>query len=145
MNYGIYSQWQLFRKVIKTEFQPYEEKYGIKGIDLKLLFHLYMYPEMDTLTALTNDMYINKGQASRSMDRLNKKGLISISPDRKDRRYVHFSLTKEAEALACSIKQDRYEISLKITQDIPEEKKQIFMEVIHMIQKNMEHILEEGK
>lgn len=88
---------RVFKKLMEHRCGPVCEKYGLKQIEVEILFYMSKVPASITSTDIYHSLNMNKGQISRSMESLCKKGYLSAKPDETDRRLVLFDLTGQAK------------------------------------------------
>lgn len=58
---------------------------------------------MDTVSALAEEGRLSRSQASRAVEALVRRGLVTRLPDARDRRQLHLSLTPEGETVLSAI------------------------------------------
>ena len=114
-------------------------------IDVILMNGLYIHPEADTLNDLSDALCVNKGQASRSMDSLVKRGYVISEIDIADRRLIHFALTEKGQQLTKKLDDVRQKEIKKMFEGIPEDNIKIFIDVLHQINQNIKRLSKEGK
>lgn len=137
--------WRTVRKLMKTSMETFMKEYDLKMVDVILIGGMYHHQDIDILNELTKRLCVNKGQASRAMDYLMKRGYVSSEIDLADRRIIHFYLTEEGLALAQKMDAARKEISDKMVAGIDEDKLKIFFEVIHQINANVDALSKKGE
>jgi len=83
-----------FSKFYDRQFEPLLEKYGLSMRESQVLLFLANNPGYDTARDITEFRGISKSQVSQAVDLLAAEGLLLRTPDRKDRRIVHLSITE---------------------------------------------------
>ena len=137
--------WRKIKQLIKKTVDAFLKKHDLKMIDVILMNGLYIHPDADTLNDLSDALCVNKGQASRSMDSLVKRGYVTSEVDIADRRLIHFALTEKGQQLTKELDDVRQKGIQKIMVGIPEDKIQIFIDVLHQINQNIKRIRTEGE
>lgn len=133
-----------FKMLSEKQFLDIKEKYGLKRIEIEVLYFLSRCGKNNTSTDIHNHLKINKGHISQVVDSLCKKGYLIAAADTEDRRYVHYSITEKADMLNRDVAETWKKINKKIFEGVSEEELKIFKEVAVKIGKNMEQILNEG-
>lgn len=137
--------WRKIKQLIKKTADAFLKEYDLKMIDVILMNGLSKNPDVDTLNDLSDLLCVNKGQASRSMDSLVKRGYVASEIDIADRRLIHFALTDAGYQLTHELDAIRKEGIDQIMEGIPEDKVQTFCEVLHLINKNITKLSKEGE
>lgn len=95
---------RVFKKLIEHRCSPVCEKYGLKQIEVEILFYMSKVPGSITSTNIYHSLNMNKGQISRAMESLCQKGYLSAKSDETDRRMVLFDLTDQAKEVVEEIR-----------------------------------------
>ena len=103
---------QFFRQFDKFYNRQFSELMGRTGLSIReihVLLFLANNPDYDTARDISALRGLSKSQISQAVDLLAAEGLVSRTPDQKDRRIVHLSITPEAAPLVkeCRQIQDR--------------------------------------
>jgi len=92
---------QSLRRVFKA-IQQYSEQvlkeFGVTGPQLWALRTIYAEGQL-SMGALSKKMYLHNSTVSGVVDRLEAKGCVERARDRKDRRIITISLTKQGKRL----------------------------------------------
>lgn len=106
MNYAIelLVSEQRMKRLYEKQFLQTCQTYEIGQRELDVLAFLANNPPFDTARDIVEKRMIAKSYVSISVENLIKKGLLKRSPDVKDRRIVHLSLTKQALPIISEIK-----------------------------------------
>ena len=137
--------WRKIKQLIKKTADAFLKEYDLKMIDVILMNGLYIHPEADTLNDLSDALCVNKGQASRSMDSLVKRGYVISEVDIADRRLIHFALTEKGQQLTKKLDDVRQKEIKKMFEGIPEDNIKIFIDVLHQINQNIKRLSKEGE
>lgn len=137
--------WRKIKQLKKKTADAFLKEYDLKMIDVILMNGLYIHPEADTLNDLSDALCVNKGQASRSMDSLVKRGYVISEVDIADRRLIHFALTEKGQQLTKKLDDVRQKEIKKMFEGIPEDNIKIFIDVLHQINQNIKRLSKEGE
>ena len=133
-----------FKRLIENILVNYAKQItGLNRIELVIIYLLYRYDELNTLTDISGYMKMNKGHISTTLDGLSKKGYIICQRDEADHRYFHYRITEKAETVAVNMDNSWAEISKKLVRKIDKNDLEVFHKVGKQIEDNMEEMLEE--
>lgn len=132
-----------FKKLIENVLvHDAREITGLNRIELVVIYLLYKYDEINTLTDICRYLQMNKGHISTTMDALGKKGYILCKRDESDRRFIRYHITEKADAIVEDMDRLWKEMSRQIVRDIDEKDLEIFNKVSCQIENNMRFMLE---
>lgn len=92
-----------FRYLVENQLTGIRKKYGLKKVDLEVLYFLAHNSDKDTPTSIYHGLKINRGHVSQAIDALYKKSLISAAPDEIDRRHMHYAITEAADEIVADM------------------------------------------
>ncbi len=119
----------------------------LKPYDLTVeqLILLKNIPEDDVLSQNQLCEIVEKSAANvtRILDRLEKKGFITRSPNPADRRCTLIALSDAGRAMAEAVHILFESFSSKLTDGISEEEENLFIQLIHKIRHNLDKLNEE--
>ena len=99
-------------------------QYHLSGMELKIISFLHNNPDKNTVGDIAEQRMLSKGNVSRGVDSLIKKGLLCRVPDPKDRRWVRLHLKASADPIIRAIEDAGNEFSQQILEGFsPEELK----------------------
>ena len=98
-DYVTYRVGRLGRMLARDIARTCAEQWGISLPQYRILTCLSYFPEIP-MRELTDRTQMDKGQVSRVISELEKKGLVSRSNDARDKRRSLLCLTKAGNALA---------------------------------------------
>ena len=130
-----------FKKLIESRLSDIKDKTGLKRVDIEVLYFLSKEKEHNTMTDICQHLQMNKGHISSVMDSLCKKGYIVQTPDKNDRRYMHFSLTDKGKEVAVEIEKIWKDIKNELYYGLTDEEIASFRTTFHKICKNIEHFM----
>ena len=130
-----------FKRLYESEIASLREKYGLRKIDVEILYFLYISGEKNTSKDLKELQLFTKGHISQSVDRMKQAEFIEYRTDARDRRRIHLFLTDKAIKVIGQISSIRQQMYETIFQGITPEEKQALLSVAAKIAKNMERAL----
>lgn len=90
---------QQFQKFYDRQFLPILERTHLTMREVHVLLFLANNPGYDTARDITALRGLSKSQVSQAVDLLAAEGLLQRTPDQRDRRVVHLSITEAGEPL----------------------------------------------
>jgi len=130
-----------YRKFREQQFAPVREAFGLKMIEIDILYFLYKHASWDTSSDIREKLKLNKGHISQAIDALTQKQYICVKTDEKDHRYMHYSLTDAAMPAVEQIALIRQEIDGKLLKNISEEDLAVYRKVALQIYRNIKEML----
>ena len=118
-----------FKQFTEQELAGLRKEYNLKRIELEVVHFLSICGKYDTVANIHEYLSANKGHISQTVFSLCKRGYVVAEQDKKDRRYVHYSLTKEGEALAGEISEVWDRIRQEMFEGVSEEELECFKRV----------------
>ena len=131
-----------FKKLLEKTLLEEKNKSNLNRLELEVIYILYHYEDMKTLTDICRYTQMNKGHISTTLDNLVKKGYIVCSRDEKDRRYVKYQLTKASEQIRLEIDDLWSELLSRIVEGIDPQSLHIFNQVAEQINENIDFLLQ---
>lgn len=125
-----------YGKKIKNSFH----EYNFSPNEISILILLKNNPSITTSTELKVVLGVSKALISRSVDSLEKKGLIYNRKDEKDSRVFHLQLTKQSTPILERIDEEIGKINKSLFYDISEKEIEDLMRTLH---KMHDHIVKE--
>lgn len=132
-----------FKLLLERQFLNIREKYGLKRIELEVLFFLSKCGTDNTSTDICRHLKLNKGHVSQAVDSLCRMGYLETAVDSEDRRYIHFTVTAKADGLVQDMAERWKVMNRKIFEGISEEELKTFKEVSARIGANMSRLAEQ--
>lgn len=111
--------------------------YDLKRIELEVICCLAHCGEEDTVVSIHEYLNANRGHISQTVFRLCERGLITAEQDKKDRRYVHYSLTHEGKKIAAKTDAVWVRIRKDMFSGISEEDMAVFQRVLMKVSENI--------
>lgn len=132
---------QQFKKLYEKKYEPLMKKYDLRKIELDVLFFLYSYERYNTARDIATYKCLSKAHVSKAIENLTSRSFISARPGEGDRRQMHLSTTAQAEPILSEIKEVWDHLEVHIYQDISGREREVFMEVLNKIMRNVNLIL----
>lgn len=130
-----------FKKLLEEQVAEIRRKYDLKKAEIEILYFLSRCDGHNTPTDIHYQLMMNRGHISQAVDSLCHRGYIVVSPDKTDRRYVHYELSDSARKIVDEISRRREAMNAQIFEGISEEEMRIFKEVSGKIKKNIEKLI----
>lgn len=127
----------LYAKKIKDSFQ----EFNFSPNEISILIILKNNSTITTSTELKVVLGVSKTLISRSVDSLEKKGLIRICIDEKDTRIHHLRLTDACKPILKTIDEEIGKINKTLFYDVSVEEMKSLKQTMNKLQKRVE----EGK
>ena len=111
-----------FKHLLECRFNDIRKKYDLRKVDIEVLYFLSNCNNENTPTDIYRRLQINRGHVSQAIDFLCRRNLIFAIPDKKDRRYVHYSVSESARGIIDEIAKVKQDLDRQIFKGIsPEE------------------------
>ncbi|MGN8632211.1 MarR family winged helix-turn-helix transcriptional regulator [Blautia sp. HCP3S3_G3] len=133
-----------FKQLMEDRISQIREQYGLRKVDVEILYYLSGCGERNTSKDIKNDTKITKGHISQSVDRLQKMELLTFIPDENDRRCVHLCLTQKAEQVSRDITGVWNEMSRIVFEGVTEEEVKVLASVAAKIARNIDRAMNGG-
>ena len=131
-----------FKKLLEKTMADAKNKTNLNRVELEVIYLLFHYDDVTTLTDICQYTQMNKGHMSTTLDNLVKKGYVVCKRDEKDRRYVKYQLTEASEQIRMEIDGLWSELLSRIVSGIDEESLKVFNQVAKQINENIDYLLE---
>lgn len=132
-----------FKKLLESVMTDAKKQANLNRVEIEVLYFLHRYENFNTLTDICQYLQMNKGHISSTMDNLHQKGYVVYQRDEKDRRYVHYEITEQADSVIRDMDALWQKMSERIMSGIAEEDLQTFNKVAKQIEGNIEIMLGE--
>jgi DNA-binding MarR family transcriptional regulator len=94
--------------------------------------------KVSTLAELSRELQLDAGALTRTLDRLELKGLCRRERSTEDRRVVHLALTPEGQAAMAPVPEVLCDVSNRLLDGFTEEEWQTLMRLLRKLQANAE-------
>ena len=130
------------RKLYEKLIEPLQKEYGLRKIDMKLLYYLSKWDEKhNTAKDLNRLRMFTMGHISQSIHRMKEQKLVWILQDQEDRRYEHILLTEKAIDIVQELDKIHERIRSITFQGISEEEIRFMVQIAKKINGNIEDSL----
>lgn len=131
-----------FKKLLEKTMADVKNRTNLNRLELEVIYLLFHYEEITTLTDICQYTQMNKGHISTTLDNLVKKGYVICKRDEKDRRYVKYELTDVSEQIRMEIENLWSDLMLKVVSGIDKDSLEVFAQVAKQINENIDVLLE---
>lgn len=131
-----------FKQLLEKAMVDAKNKTNLNRLELEVIYLLFHYDEIKTLTDICRYTQMNKGHMSTTLDNLVKKGYVVCQRDDKDRRYVKYELADASEQICQEMETLWSELTLKVVEGIDEDSLAVFNRVSEQISHNIDRLLE---
>lgn len=133
---------QQFKKLYEKCYGHIMQTYGLKKIDIDVLYFLSHSGKQDTAKDIANLIYVSKAHVSKAIENLHQKALIDLIADPSDRRYVHISISGSGQQIVDEIKQIRAKTKKILFDGISPEDRELLLRLSYQIADNIDHALQ---
>ncbi|MBO6300798.1 MAG: transcriptional regulator [Lachnospiraceae bacterium] len=130
------------RGFFKAFSEEFRRDYGLKQIDLEILFYLHYNPKA-SIGEISRNQSLNKGQLSLAMTELKENGYIDAIESEQDKRYQIYHLTPAAEKLWERIVASKMQMRDRLYDGLTDEERATFEKLVRRIGANIDKMLEE--
>ena len=124
---------QQFKKLYEKCYGHIMQTYGLKKIDIDVLYFLSHSGKQDTAKDIANLIYVSKAHVSKAIENLHQKALIDLIADPSDRRYVHISISGSGQQIVDEIKQIRAKTEKILFDGISPEDRELLLRLSYQI------------
>lgn len=133
---------QQFKKLYEKCYGHIMQTYGLKKIDIDVLYFLSHSGKQDTAKDIANLIYVSKAHVSKAIENLHQKALIDLIADPSDRRYVHIRISASGQQIVDEIKQIRANTEKILFDGISPEDRELLLRLSYQIADNIDHALQ---
>jgi DNA-binding MarR family transcriptional regulator len=132
----------LMRRVVQMMVGVVDKRLGSHGLTQAQWTPMFMISngECNTLAALSRDLQLDAGALTRTLDRLEAKGLCKRERSTEDRRVVHLSLTAQGDAAIGPVPGVLCDVSNALLDGFSQEEWQTLMVLLRRIVVNAENL-----
>ncbi|MDY3249650.1 MAG: MarR family winged helix-turn-helix transcriptional regulator [Candidatus Choladocola sp.] len=134
-----------FKQLFEKRIAAVRAAYGLRRIDVEILYYLDCCGDRNTSKDIGNTHMFTKGHISQSVERLQQMKLLTATPDRRDKRCIHFQLTAEAGEIVQTIIRIREELNAVIFEGITKQERDTLREVAEKIAGNIDRAMRDSK
>lgn len=133
---------QQFKKLYEKCYGHIMQTYGLKKIDIDVLYFLSHSGKQDTAKDIANLIYVSKAHVSKAIENLHQKAFIDLIADPSDRRYVHIRISASGQQIVDEIKQIRTKTEKILFDGISPEDRELLLRLSYQIADNIDHALQ---
>ena len=127
----------MLRKLAEAGFSEIRENYGLKMVEIDVLYYLSTCPQGDTPTGIYQYLHLNKGHISQAVDGLWRKEYLQAQPDPEDRRSIHYRVTAKAVPVLEDIRCARQRLAQTMFRGLSPEALHQYRTITHTIFRNL--------
>ena len=145
---GSYSRENSFgymmRRISQMMASAVDKRLDIHGLTQAQWAPLFLIHQgrASTLAELSRDLQVDAGALTRTLDRLEAKGLCTRERSTEDRRVVHLALTPEGKAATAPVPEVLCDVSNSLLKGFTEDEWQTLMGMLRRIQANADAMRE---
>lgn len=113
-------------------------------LEAKIIAFLHNNPTKDTAGDIVELRMLSKGNVSQAIDLLNKKELLSKTPDQSDRRKIHLTLLPKCHKITEAIDSFQDSFSICLFDGFTKEEIQTFTSLNKRLASNAAAVFEKG-
>lgn len=128
----------LFFQAWREQNEIVRKKHNLKKVEAQILGYLYIANPGETRgTDICKYLQMNKAMVSKTLDALEKRGLVEYQADENDRRFVHYYLADAAKPLCDDWNAIWSHAKSELFHGIPAEQVNIFLQVSRKMYENL--------
>ena len=135
---NLISEFSKIRRFYAVELQKTLIEENLSPNEISILTFLSNNPSINTSSELVYFLEVSKGLISRSIDSLEKKGLVNCVSDVNDKRILRIRLSDQSKKLVKKLQTETANINQRIFQDISPEDlactKTTISKILHQLQ-----------
>ena len=135
-------EFKLLREYELSEIRKY---YGLKRIELEILYFLSKSGEHNTSADICQRLKANKGHISQAVDNLCRQKYLTATQDTQDRRYVHYCISEESKEIVNKVTDKWNELNRELFVGVTPEEMEELKRIAGKIGKNMERMISRQK
>lgn len=127
------------KRVLEQMYQHLRKEHGLKQIEIEIIYYIARTPEQRMISAeICNQLLLNKGQVSQSMESLKNRGYLEALEDEVDKRIVWYHLTDASKEMVRELENGQRIFQRKMFEGISEEERECFKRVATKILCNLD-------
>jgi len=130
-------------KLINTRIATVSNKYKLTKLDAHALIFFSVDEHDPTASEFCKCGVYPKSNVSKSLLDLSNKGLVTMQPQKEDRRYQDVILTEKGKKIAEEIRKEINPIISKLSYGIDKEEKRIMFSAMHKLKNNIDILMKE--
>lgn len=129
--------YELYLEEVRTQYQ-------LSCMEITIMGFLHNNPGHDTATDIVEMRMLQKGNVSLAVEQLIQKSYLMRTPDAKDRRRIHLSLTDNASPIVNAIERQNEKFYALAYSGFTAQEQETYARLNQHLQQNIQSGLEEG-
>lgn len=134
-----------FKRILEKTMMDAKQQTNLNRIELEVIYLLFHYDDIRTLTDICQYTQMNKGHVSTTLDSLVKKGYLVCERDANDRRFVKYSLAQSSQQLCNEMEQLWENLMTEVVKGIDAQALAVFKQVAEQIDGNLDRLMNDTK
>lgn len=127
-----------FHKICEREYETIRKKYGLRKIELDLLYFLHCSAEAETARDIAAIQQVSKAHISSAVENLVGKKLLETREDEADRRRMLLELTEEGREIVKEVVRIRKRMANIVYYGITDYEKEVMQQAARKMMQNMQ-------
>lgn len=133
---------QQLKKAYEKACYRARKKYGLTQNELEVMHFLWKNPDFNSAKDIADSRAISRSLVCKSVESLEKQGLLTVQNDREDRRYLRLYLTGPAREIMDQAFRQENEFLNVIFKGITPEEQDVFFHILGKIRENVRAAVE---
>ena len=126
------------KRLIEQFYSNIKAKYDLKQIEIDIMYYIYQKQDKVTVTKVSSDLLLNKGQVSKAMFTLCEKKYLTESNDINDRRKTYYRLSPPADRIVAEIEHNNLILMNGLFEGVSDEDMKEMERIIKILFSNMD-------
>lgn len=123
---------------LKMKFDELRKKYDLKKVEMQILWCVYVADDkVNTPGEICRHLAMNKAMVSKGLDSLYQRKMVTYWVDDKDRRYVHYTIGENGEAICEDFERLWEYMKERLFKGIPQKDVDTFLKVAKKMHENL--------
>lgn len=136
--YEILGATYQMKKVMERACTDLMEAYGLRKVELDILYFLAHAGVQNTARDILNSQHISKAHISKSVDNLRQRGFLVLAEDEADHRCLHLRVTDKGMPVVREFEQVRIRLVERLLSGVTEEERACMRNVLKKVMRNLE-------
>lgn len=133
-----------FRRLMELQFAPIRADYGLKMVEIHVLYFLAVHRNINTPTEIYRQLKLNRGHVSQAVESLCRRSYLTPIPDANDHRSVHYETTRQAQPVIERIDAIRCSLDRAVFAGLTRQELEAFTAISRKIRRNLARLLQES-
>lgn len=134
-----------FKRIVEKTMLTAKQQTNLNRMELEVIYLLFHYDEIRTLTDICQYTQMNKGHVSTTLDSLVKKGYLVCERDAHDRRFVRYSLAPSSHQLCNEMEELWSNLMQEVVKGIDAQALAVFKQVAQQIDGNLDRLMNDSE